>query len=112
MIKLRHCKEVDEEHKHSCRQYAHTYHYRNTICVAESFYKLPISYQLGLIAHEVGHILVGRASHKESQADKEANKFFGIKVLYRDSKYGKRLQYLDKDHRYIMSVLKYIVPTE
>lgn len=111
MIKLRHCREVDEDHKRSCRQYAHTYHYKDTICVAKAFDKLPIQHKLGLIVHEVGHILVGKANHKESQADREANKYFGVRILYKDSKYGKRLQYLDKEHKYIIRVLGYIVVT-
>ncbi len=80
MIKIRHCREVDTDHKRSCRQYAHTYHYKNTICVADAFYDLPVSYQLGLVAHEIGHILVGKVTHKEQEADKKANMFFGIKI--------------------------------
>lgn len=102
MIKIRHCKEVNADHKRSCRQYAHTYHYKNTVCISESFWGLPVSYKLGLIAHEIGHILVGKINHKEQEADKQANRFFGIKVLYRDSVHGKRLQYLNKKDRTVI----------
>lgn len=95
MIKLRHCREVDTDHKRSCRQYAHTYHYKNTICVAKEFFDLPIKNQIGLVVHEIGHILVGKANHPERMADRLANKFFGIKVRYSDSIHGKHLQYLN-----------------
>lgn len=103
-IKLRHCKEVDKDHERSCRQYAHTYHYKNTICVAKKFYDLPYKNQAGLVAHEIGHLLVGNVDHKERVADVLANAFFGIKIKYSNSKYGKRLQYLSKPdtHKVIM----------
>jgi len=95
MIIVRHCKEADKEHNYSCRQYAHTYHYNNIICVAKEWFNLPLKNQMGLIAHEVGHLLVNKKHHKEQEADRQANKFFGIKVRYKTFRYGRRLQYLN-----------------
>lgn len=95
MITVRHCKEVDEDNKRSCRQQAHTYHYKNTICVAVPWLFMPLENQLGILAHEVGHLLVDSINHKESEADRLANKFFKIKILYKDyTIHCTRVQYL------------------
>jgi hypothetical protein len=49
---------------------------------------------MGLVAHELGHLLAGHVQHPESEADRLGNMFFGITIRYRDSAYGNRLQYL------------------
>lgn len=99
MITIKPCKLADKDHIESLRQYAHTYHIKgNVICVAGAWATLPIGIQMGLIAHEVGHLLAGHVEHAEEEADRLANKFFGITIRYRNSSYGKNLQYLsDKD---------------
>lgn len=95
MITIRKCKLADDDHVKSLRQYAHTYHVKGTvICVAGAWTTLPLYVQMGLIAHEVGHLLAGHVDHAESEADRLANKFFDITIRYRDSAYGKNLQYL------------------
>lgn len=95
MITTRHCKEADGEHKNSLRQYAHTFHHSdNVICVAAAWQILPLEFQMGLVAHEIGHLLHGYTNHSETDADKAANKFLKITIRYKDSLYGDRLQYL------------------
>lgn len=103
MIIIRECDEVNKDHKQKCRWYAHTYHYKNTICVAKQWFNLPLKHQMGLLAHEVGHLLVNRIHHPERMADIKANKFFGIKIKYdRSSKYCIHLQRLNyKDSKIV-----------
>jgi predicted acetyltransferase len=95
MITVRHCREADKEHNKSRRQYAHTYHHHNVICVADAWLDLPLENQLAIVAHEVGHILVNSTDHTEQEADKTANKFFKIRIRYENTnRYGNRLQYV------------------
>jgi hypothetical protein len=94
MITIIQCGIADRDHEDSIRQYAHTMHYKNTICIAGEWRGLPINFQMGVIAHEVGHLLFGSTDHTEQDADKAANKFFDIKIKYKDSSHGKRLQWL------------------
>jgi 3-dehydroquinate synthase class II len=109
MIIVRYCKEADEDHAKKLRQYAHTYHYKNDVCVTKAFKVLPLEIQMGLIAHEVGHLLAGHTDHTEAEANRLANKFFGIRMHYRDfSMYGEHLEVLsrkdtEKVHEWVLN---------
>lgn len=95
MIIIKKCSQADKEHKNSTRQYAHTFHKKGVICLAGAWKDLSIEQHMGIIAHEIGHLLVGEIEHSELEADKAANKFFDIRIHYEDSKYGNHLQYLN-----------------
>jgi len=98
MISVIRCAAADKEHSISNRQYAHVHHKNgNTICVAGAWVTLPLSTEMGLIAHEVGHLLAGSKEHTEAEADKLANKFFKIIIRYRNTVFGNDLQYLNYD---------------
>ena len=94
MISIKRCSNANTDHKISRRQYAHTYHLVNVICIADEFVTLPFETQMGILAHEVGHLLIGKNNHEEKEADKVANKFFKINIQYKDSLYGNDLQFL------------------
>jgi len=87
---------ANREHRRSKRQYAHVFHYPgNVICVARAFDDLPIKIRQGLIAHEIGHLLLKTdQAHTESDANKAVARQFGLEVGYRNSPYGERLEYL------------------
>lgn len=90
IIKVIHCKQADEDHKISKRQYAHVGHRSwNKICVAKAFFALPRKIRLGLLLHELGHIF-GADGEKES--DDLAYKIFGIKIKRINTKYGNNLE--------------------
>ncbi len=96
-IKLRPCPSAEKDYVQSIRQYMHTGHYKDTICYARAYWGLPLRHQMGLLAHEIGHILVLRtkASHYEPNADRAANKFFGITIRYAQmTPWGEDLQFL------------------
>lgn len=109
-IIIRRCILADKEHSISERQYAHVHHVDGrVICVAGSWITLPIEIEMGLVAHEVGHLLAGKNNieHSEAKADEVANKFFKITILYRNTVYGDRLQYLT--HRDTMKVYEWVI---
>lgn len=95
-LRLRICNLANQEHQLSKRQYAHVGHVRDTICIANAFYRLPIQHRAALLAHEAGHVLARKynKSDGEAVADRMAEQFFGVKIQYIDSKYGGQLEYL------------------
>jgi hypothetical protein len=108
MITVRRCSSADKEHAVSNRQYAHVHHMKDdVICVAGAWITLPLEMEMGLIAHEVGHLLVGRTDHSEDEADRLADKFFKITIRYMDTLYGKRLQCLS--HKDTMKVYLWVL---
>ncbi len=96
-IMVRYCDSADKEHKKSKRQYAHTYHYENCICLSRFSNELTDCQYYAILAHEIGHLIAGYEG-SESDANAAANKYFGIKILYRDSAKGKRLETMSKAH--------------
>lgn len=116
MLTIRQCRIAGIEHNKSYRQYAHTHHMKgDVICVTAAWKIIPIEYKMGLIAHEIGHLLVGEVDHSESEADRLANMFFDIKIRYKDSIYGKKLQYLsDEDthtvYNWVLDNAKFAYP--
>lgn len=107
---IRKCVLADREHNVNTRQYAHVHHIDGrVICVAGAWITLPLEIEMGLIAHEVGHLLAGKMDmeHSEAKADEVADKFFKITVLYKSTVYGNRLQYLT--HRDTMKVYEWVI---
>ncbi len=89
-IYFKHCKLADKEHTTNKRQYAHTFHYNDgRICVANAFYILPIRLRLGILLHELGHLL---GAIKELEADRLINKVYGISIKRINTKYGDNLE--------------------
>lgn len=94
-IKVEHCKGADKEHEESKRQYAHTLHRSGVICVARSFFQLPETHRLGLLLHEVGHVLLAhRPRHTEEDADEAARKASGVRVYYKDGAAGPDVEWI------------------
>ena len=94
-IKVEHCKDADREHLESKRQYAHSLHRHGVICVARSFFALPETNRLGLLLHEVGHVLLGnRPAHTEDQANEEVRKASGVTVYYKDGSAGPEVEWI------------------
>jgi hypothetical protein len=92
-VALIHCDLADREHAEHRRQYSHTFHYPRTICVAESFWTLPIRYRDGIISHELGHLLAGPEA-SEYEADLAWEERTGIPIEYVNSRYGFMLESL------------------
>ena len=60
---------------------------------------IPVPHQMGLLAHEIGHLIVlarGKEIHYEPEADKAIEDLLGIKIRYKSGKYGEDLQYLSE----------------
>ena len=108
MIIVRRCVQADKEHKARERQYAHVHHAKgDVICVAGAWLMLPLHTEMGLIAHEVGHLLAGRTKHTEEEADRIGNEFFKVTIKYKNTIFGDSLQYLS--HRDTMKVYNWVL---
>lgn len=94
---VRRCPRADADHRRRRRQYAHVGHRAGVICVAGAFTRLPWRHRAGLLAHELGHLALGDRAHSERDADRAARQLFGLRVGYRDTRWGRRLQTLEQE---------------
>jgi len=91
---LQECRLADADQARHRRTYAHTFHRaQGRICVARAFFALTADHQLGILAHEVGHLLAGPEESEEG-ADAMANSYFGIELCYHDCQFGRDVQVL------------------
>ncbi len=67
-IKVHVCAEIRRERRCSSRAYAHTYHFRRTICIAPELLELPERFRWAILLHELGHLGLAEP-HTEQQAD-------------------------------------------
>ena len=95
MYKLVHCKLAQKEHNESRRQYAHVFHVPNQICLAYEFADLPERFRLGLLMHELGHILAGPTKGEKAANDAILD-YSGVTVHYGSFCYGPNLEYINK----------------
>lgn len=65
------------------------------MCLAYEFADLPERFRLGLLMHELGHILAG-PSKGEKAANDAIRNYSGVKIHYGPSKYGENLEYISK----------------
>lgn len=90
-------KELTSEHCRNSRRYAQVFWVKDSVTfefAAQTLW-LPDPYVVGLIAHEIGHVLVGRISteHTENDADAAAQIVLGIRIDYDKKNFpGKGLQ--------------------
>lgn len=95
-IRIEECDSANFEHEESCRQYAHTFHKDGVICVAGEFDTLPEEVQLGILLHEVGHLIAG-PDGTEEDANEAVEEDSGIEVFYEDTEFGEELECIDED---------------
>jgi len=96
-LEISKCKQADREHLRAKRQYDHTFHKPNKICVASAFEALPLTHKVAIIIHEIGHIIAGYSDDKETNeinANICAYMVFDTEIKYIDSPYGKQLEYI------------------
>jgi hypothetical protein len=89
------CPVADTEHLKSKRQYAHTYHHDNVICVANAFCGLPLENRAGIMLHEVGHLVAGPKAGEKKTNDVIEQKT-GVRIDYRDGVGGKQLEWISQ----------------
>lgn len=96
IVRVETCSVAQRDHNKSIRQYAHTFcrgRAINTVCVCDEFFDLPRGYFDGILAHEVGHLIAG-PSLGEDGADLAILAALGIKIVYKDSPHGRRLEWI------------------
>ena len=79
-------------HCTNARRYAEVDVERQHFYFAPQVLSLPRAHRRGLAAHEIGHVLVGTAPHREVDADAAAYEHLGISVGYDRRWPGKGLQ--------------------
>ncbi len=96
-VRVQPCPRAEREHRRSRRQYAHVFHAPPPIvCAARAFWALPARHQVGVLVHELGHLALGPGHPGgERAADAEARRRFGVRIRYRDTRWGRRLQTLE-----------------
>lgn len=89
---------LDREHESNCRRYAQMIPSSYRFEFARAILSLPPRHRLGLLAHEVGHLIAIRNHGDDSEdgADLWARKGLGITIGYDMSWPGKGLQYARK----------------
>ena len=76
------CAVANREHRKSWRQFMHVGHKPGIICCADDAYNLPRANQIGLLVHELGHLLLMPAEHDEPAANKAGEKATSLSVWY------------------------------
>lgn len=105
-VKVQVCPLAKKHHKESSRQFAHVLHKRNTICVTPEFYDLPKHYQVGILMHEFGHLILKEKKHSESQADSIIWEHYGIGIDRRNYQGMPKLEYIGK--KYYAAALEFL----
>lgn len=82
------CRLVEKDHAESPRVFAHVFHRRDrAICVCREFEGLPLGHQVGILLHEIGHLM---SNGGEAEADLWVDDNLGIDIDYRST-----LQWVD-----------------
>jgi hypothetical protein len=81
---------LDKEHQRDARRYAHVYVEKVKIEFASQVLWLPRAQRIGIIAHEIGHILTPGGTEKD--ADVAAANVIGVRITYDRRWPGKGLQ--------------------
>lgn len=84
-------RDLDAEHAGNPRRYAQVWLEGRVFELATATLWLPYCHRLGLIAHEVGHVLTPGGS--EAAADQAAAYFLGVQIAYDHRWPGKGLQF-------------------
>jgi hypothetical protein len=105
-IKIQLCEIAEKDHQKKKRNYAHTFHKKNVICVCKDLYQLPLRDKAAIIAHEFGHLFAGKDGTEED-ANREVFNYFSINIYYRPrTRYGDNLECIDqKDIEVLISQL-------
>lgn len=93
-VKLRYCGVADKDHKEEWRNFAHTFHYADIVCISKAADKeLTKDEMLGIFAHEFGHLVadrLGLRGHRsahmkaaaQDEADRVSEEIFGLPIQY------------------------------
>jgi hypothetical protein len=100
-VKIEFWKPLDREHEGDCRRYAQVYAHNFRFQFTSAILSLPERHRLGLLAHEVGHVIAIRrhGDMSEDGADDRSRDVLGITIGYDMSWPGKGLQYARKIRR-------------
>jgi hypothetical protein len=79
----RSCKLIEKDHAKDPRVFAHVFHRRNkAICVCRAFSRLPLGHRIGIILHEIGHLM---SDGGEAEADLWVQDNLHIDIAFKDT---------------------------
>jgi hypothetical protein len=82
------CPVVEKDHKEDPRVYAHVFHKpKKTICLCRAYDRLPLGHKLGIMLHEIGHLL---SDGGEAEADLWVDDNLGVNIEFKGT-----LQWVD-----------------
>lgn len=77
------CSVVEHDHENDPRVFAHVFHRRGkTICLCRDFAKLPLGHKIGILLHEIGHLM---SNGGESEADLWVQDNLGIDIGFKET---------------------------
>lgn len=75
------CRMVEKDHRDDPRVYAHVFHRPDmTICLCKAYSKLMMGHKIGLLVHEIGHLM---SDGGEAEADLWAHENLGINIGFK-----------------------------
>lgn len=82
------CRIVEKDHEDDPRVFAHVFHRKgHHICVCREFIDLPLGHQIGILLHEIGHLM---SDSGEAEADLWVQDFLDIDIEFKNT-----LQWVD-----------------
>lgn len=106
-LHLEFCPDIDRDRSHGsqklegARYFAHVGCKPRVVCIATEFPGLPLQTKLGLLSHEIGHVLSGRSD--DAAADMKMFRQFGITIEYKNDL---ELQYIDPKSDFMKQFVK------
>jgi len=88
------CGDADADHARDPRRYAHVGHLPGKVCLASAFVRLPEGFQLGILLHELGHLVLLPRRHAERDADAAGGALAGVTVHRRDYRGAPSLEFV------------------
>ena len=79
----RKCPLIEHDHANDPRVFAHVFHRRGkVICVCKDFDKLELGHKIGVLLHEIGHLM---SNGGEAEADLWVQDNLGIDIDYKNT---------------------------
>ena len=82
------CGLVDKDHRDDARVFCHVFHKdHGIICFSKAYKRLPIAHQIGIMLHEIGHVMAQEEHGHggEAEADLWVQEHCDIDLAFKDT---------------------------
>ena len=81
MYVIQACRMAEKDHHDDLRVYAHVFHGPDmTICLCKAYSKLTLGHKIGIMVHEIGHLM---SDGGEAEADLWVHEHLGINIDFK-----------------------------